>query len=71
MTLVKPNSLVTIGQTSLVGVGHSRLDSIVPLIFRTVCCTMAGVLTLYYRTLRTALTLLRMGISLVDHTVEL
>jgi hypothetical protein len=43
------NDLVTIRQMSLVGVGHSRSDSIMPLILYTVCCTMAEVLALYYR----------------------
>jgi hypothetical protein len=56
-----PNGSVTIGRTSLVGVGHSRSDSIVPLLLRTICCTMARVLALYYRSLRTASTLLRMS----------
>jgi hypothetical protein len=56
-----PNGLITTGQTSLVGVGHSRSDSIVPLILRTVCCTLAGALTLYYRSFGTASTLLREG----------
>jgi hypothetical protein len=55
-----PNGSITIGQTSLVGVGHSRSDSIVPLMLYTVCYTMAGALALYYRSLRTAPTLLRM-----------
>jgi hypothetical protein len=56
-----PNGLVTIGQTSLVGVGHSRPNLIVPLMLRIVCCAMAGALALYYRSLRTASTLLRRG----------
>ena len=57
-----PNGTVTIGRTSLVGVGHSGSDPIVPLMLRMVCFrAMAGVLTLYYRSLGTALTLLRMG----------
>jgi hypothetical protein len=43
-----PNGLVTIGRTSLVGVGHSKSDSIVPLMLRTVCYAMDRVLTLYY-----------------------
>ena len=38
------------GQMSLVGVGHSRSDSIVPLMLPTVCCAMAGAVALYYRT---------------------
>ena len=42
-------------------VGHSRLDSVVPLMLRLVCCAMAGTLALYYRSLGTASTLLRMG----------
>jgi hypothetical protein len=54
-----PNGLVTIGQTSLVGMGHSRSDSIVPLMLCTVCCSMDGALTLYYRSLGIAPTLLR------------
>jgi hypothetical protein len=54
-----PNGLVTIGQTSLVGVGHSRLDSIVPLMLCTVYYAMAGARALYYRSLGTASTLLR------------
>jgi hypothetical protein len=51
----------TTGRTSLVGVGHSRLNSIVSLIIRTVCYAMDGALTLYYRSLGTASTLLRMN----------
>ena len=57
-----PNGTVTIAQTSLVGVGHSRSDPIVPLMLHTVCFrAMAGALALYYRSLRTASTLLRRG----------
>ena len=56
------NGTVTIGRMSLVGVGHSGLNPIVPLMLRTVCfCAMAGALTLYYRSLGTASTLLRRG----------
>ena len=56
------NGMVTIGRTSLVGVGHSGLDSIVPLMLRMVCFrAMAGALALYYRSLGTASTLLRRG----------
>jgi hypothetical protein len=55
------NGSVTIGRTSLVGVGHSRSDSIVLLMLHTVCCAMVGALTLYYRFLGIALTLLRRG----------
>jgi hypothetical protein len=43
-----PIGSVTIGQMPLVGVDHSRSDSIMPLILRTVCCTMAKALALYY-----------------------
>jgi hypothetical protein len=39
-----PNGSVTIGRTSSVGMGHSRSDSIVPLMLRTVCCAMARAL---------------------------
>jgi hypothetical protein len=56
-----PKGSVTIGLMSLVGVGHSRSDSIVLLMLCMVCCVMAGVLVLYYRSLRTVPTLLRMG----------
>jgi hypothetical protein len=56
-----PNGSVTIGRTSLVDVGNSRSDSIVPLMLHTVCCAMAWTLALYYRSLRIASTLLRMG----------
>ena len=57
-----PNGTVTIGWTSLVGVGHSRSDLIVPLMLHTVYFhAMAGVLALYYRSLGTASTLLRRG----------
>jgi hypothetical protein len=56
-----PNGSVTIGQTSLVGVGHLRLDSIVPLMLRSICCVMAGALALYYRSLGTTPNLLRRG----------
>jgi hypothetical protein len=41
-----PNGLVTIGRTSLVGVGHSESDLIVPLMLRMVCYAMAGALAL-------------------------
>jgi hypothetical protein len=37
-----PNGSITIGRMSLVGVGHSRSDSIVLLMLRTVCCAMVG-----------------------------
>ena len=56
-----PNGLITIEQMSLVGVGYSRSDSIVPLMLHTVCCAMAGVLALYYRSLGTASIPLRKG----------
>ena len=57
-----PNCTITIGWMSLVGVGHSGSDPIVPLMLRTVCFrAMARVLALYYRSLRTASTLLRRG----------
>jgi hypothetical protein len=56
-----PNGLVTTGRTSLVGVGHSESDSIVPLMLCMVCYAMAGALTLYYRSLEIASTLLRRG----------
>ena len=57
-----PNGKVTIGRTSLVGVGHLGSDPIVPLMLRTVCfCAMAGALALYYRSLGIASTLLRRG----------
>jgi hypothetical protein len=55
------NGSVTIGRTSLVGVGHSRSNSIVPLMLCTVCCAMIGTLTLYYRSLEIASILLRNG----------
>jgi hypothetical protein len=54
-----PNVLVTIGRMSLVGVGYSRSDSIVPLMLCTVCYAMAEVLALYYRSLGIASALLR------------
>jgi hypothetical protein len=56
-----PNGLVNIGRTSLFAVGHSRLDSIVPLMLCAVCYAMVGALALYYRSLRIASTLLRRG----------
>jgi hypothetical protein len=55
------NGSVTIGWMSLVGVGHSRSDLIMPLMLRTECCAMAGALALYYRSLETTPTLLRRG----------
>ena len=56
------NGTVTIGWTPLVGVSHSGSDPIVPLMLRMVCFrAMAGALVLYYKSLRTASTLLRMG----------
>jgi hypothetical protein len=56
-----PNGSVTIGRMSLVSVGYLRSDSIMLLMLCTVCCAMAGVLALYYRSLGTAPTLLRRG----------
>ena len=57
-----PNGTVTIGRTSLVDVGHSGSDLIVPLMLRMVCFhAMAGALTLYCRSLGIASTLLRRG----------
>jgi hypothetical protein len=56
-----PIGSVIIGRTSLVGVGHWRSDSIMPLMLRMVCCAMAGALALYYRSLGTAPTLLKRG----------
>jgi hypothetical protein len=55
------NGLVTIGWMSLVGVGHSRSNSIVPLMLCTVSHAMVWALALYYRSLGTTSTLLRMG----------
>ena len=55
-----PNGTVTIGRMSLVGVGHSGLDQIVPLMLRMVCFrAMAGALALYYRSFGTTSTLLK------------
>jgi hypothetical protein len=42
-------------------VGHPRLDSVMSLVLRTVCCAMARAPALYYRSLRTTSTLLRMS----------
>ena len=53
--------LVTTGWMSLVGVGHSGSDSIMPLMLHTVCCVIIGVLALYYRSLVTVSTPLRQG----------
>jgi hypothetical protein len=63
VTLMQPFPIgsVTTRWTLLVGVGHSRLDSIVPLMLRAVCCAMAGALALYYRSLKIVSTLLRIG----------
>ena len=58
--VTNPNGSVTIRLTSLVGVSHQRSNSIVPLILHTVYCEMARALALYYRSLRTTPTLLRM-----------
>ena len=56
------NGTVIIGWTSLVGVGHSGSDLIVPLMLHTICfCVMAGALALYYKSLGTTSTLLRRG----------
>ena len=43
------------------GVGHPRLDSVVSLVLRTVCCAMAGTPALYYSSLGTTSTLLSRG----------
>jgi hypothetical protein len=45
---------------SLVGVGHSGSNPIVLLMLRTICYIMVEALTLYYRSIGTASTLLRM-----------
>ena len=56
------NGTVTTGRTSLVGVGHSGSDPIVPLMLRMICFyAMARALALYYRSLWTTSTLLKMG----------
>ena len=56
------NGTVTIGRTSLVGVGHSGSNPIVSPMLRTVCFrAMAKALALYNKSLRTASTLLRKG----------
>ena len=47
------------------GVGHPRSNSVVPLVLHMVCCAMAGAPIMYYRSLGTASTLLRMVISQV------
>jgi hypothetical protein len=56
-----PNGSVIIGHTSFVDVGHLRSNSIVPLMLYTVCYVMAEAIALYYRSLKTASTLLRMS----------
>jgi hypothetical protein len=55
------NGSVTIRRTSLVGVGHSKSDLIVPLMRHIVYCVMVGALALYYKALGTEPTMLRMG----------
>jgi hypothetical protein len=42
-------------------VGHLRSDSVVPLVLRTICYAMVGTPALYYMSLGTESTLLRMG----------
>jgi hypothetical protein len=49
-----PNGSITIGWMSLGCMGHSRLNSILPLMLHMVCCAMVGALALYYRSLETA-----------------
>ena len=57
-----PNGTVIIGRMSLVVVGHSKSDPIMPLMLGTVYfCAMARALALNYRSLWTASTLLRRG----------
>jgi hypothetical protein len=56
-----PNGSITIERMSLVGVSHSRSDLIVPLMLHTICYAMTGALALYYRSLETTPTLLRMS----------
>jgi hypothetical protein len=46
---------------SLVSVGHSTSDLIMPLMLRTVYCAMGRALVLYYKSLGIALTLPRRG----------
>jgi hypothetical protein len=53
------NDLVTIGRTSLVGVGHPRLDLVMPLMLCTIYCAMAKALALYYKSHGIASILLR------------
>jgi hypothetical protein len=65
-----PNGSVTTRRTSLVGVGHSRSNSIIPLMLRIVCYAMVGSLELYYRSLEHQ-PCCEGVISRVNHTVEL
>jgi hypothetical protein len=43
------------------GMGHSRLDSVVPLVLRTLYCAMARAPVLYYKSLGITSILLRMS----------
>jgi hypothetical protein len=43
------------------GMGHLRSNLVVPLVLHMIHCAMVVAPTLYYRSLRTVLTLLRMG----------
>jgi hypothetical protein len=43
------------------GVGHPRSDSVMPLVLCTVCCAIIKASALYYKSLKTASTLLRKG----------
>ena len=72
-SMMQPFSMDGHYRTNVInGVGHLWSDSDVLLVLRTVWCVIAGTLALYYKSLRTASTLLRMGnISWVNHTIEL
>jgi hypothetical protein len=59
--VIIPKGSVIIGRTSLINMGHSGSDSIMPLMLRMVCCAITEKLVLYYRSFGTAPTLLRNG----------
>jgi hypothetical protein len=62
MTKIQPFPMDGHYRTDIINsVGNPRSDSVMLLVLRTVCCAMVGASVLYYRSLGTTSTLLRMN----------
>ena len=62
MTKTQPSPIDSHYRMDIIsGMSYSRSDSDLPQVFYTECCAMVGALALYYRSLGTMSTLLRMS----------